>query len=59
MLTRNCLVLRNATIVGIGMTQLRPTTPELSYKELIFEATVKAYEDACVHPRRDIESFVC
>jgi acetyl-CoA C-acetyltransferase len=57
--TRGCLILRNVAIVGIGMTPLRPTTPELSYKELIYEAAAKAYEDAGVDPRRDIESFVC
>jgi len=57
--TRGCLILRNVAIVGIGMTPLRPTTPELSYKELIYEAAVKAYEDAGVDPRRDIESLVC
>jgi len=45
--------------VGVGLTQLRPTTPELSYKELIFDAAVKAYADAGVDPRRDVESFVC
>ena len=46
-------------IVGIGVTQLRPTSPELSYKELIFEAALKAYEDAGVDPRKDVDSFVC
>ena len=46
-------------IVGIGAPQLRPSSPELSYKELIFEAALKAYADARVDPRRDVESFVC
>ena len=41
------------------MTKLRSSTPELSYKELIYEAAVKAYEDADVNPRRDVQSFVC
>ncbi len=41
------------------MTPLRTSTPEVSYKELIFEAAVKAYDDAGVDPRRDVESFVC
>lgn len=31
----------------------------MSYKELIFQAAQKAYEDAGVDPRRDVESFVC
>ncbi len=38
---------------------MRPTTPEVSYKELIFDAALKAYADAGVDPRRDVESFVC
>jgi acetyl-CoA C-acetyltransferase len=41
------------------VTQLRPSTPEVSYKELIFEAALKAYADAGVDPRRDVDSFVC
>ncbi len=41
------------------MTPIRPSTPEVSYKELIFDAAVKAYADAGVDPRRDVESFVC
>ena len=49
----------DVAIVGIGMTQLRSSTPELSYKELIYEAALKAYADAGVDPRRDIQSFVC
>ena len=49
--------MRKVAIVGIGVTPLRPTTPELSYKELIFEAAVKAYNDARVDPRRDVESL--
>ena len=46
-------------IVGVGVTPLKPTTPELSYKELIFDAALKAYADGGVDPRRDVESFVC
>jgi len=45
-------------IVGVGYTGFRPLTPEVSYKELMYEAAVKAYEDAGVNPRRDIQSFV-
>jgi acetyl-CoA C-acetyltransferase len=51
--------LTKAAIVGLGITQLRPSTPEVSYKELIFEAAQKAYADAGLDPRRDVESFVC
>ena len=37
---------RNVAIAGLGYTSLRPLTPEVSYKDLMFEAAVKAYEDA-------------
>ncbi|MDH7485967.1 MAG: acetyl-CoA acetyltransferase [Anaerolineae bacterium] len=45
-------------IVGIGYTGFRPLTPEVSYKELMYEAAVRAYEDAGINPRRDVDSFV-
>ena len=45
-------------IAGVGWAGFRPTTPEISYKELMYEAAVRAYADAGVDPRRDIESFV-
>jgi acetyl-CoA C-acetyltransferase len=49
---------RNVAIVGIGYTGFRPLTPEVSYKELMYEAAVKAYDDAGIDPRRDVDSFV-
>lgn len=49
---------KNVAIVGIGYTGFRPLTPELSYKELMYEAAVKAYQDAGMDPRRDVDSFV-
>lgn len=45
-------------IVGVGWAGFRPVTPELSYKELMYDAAVRAYTDAGVDPRRDIESFI-
>jgi acetyl-CoA C-acetyltransferase len=45
-------------IVGVGCVGFRPMTPELSYKELMFEAAVKAYEDAGINPRKDVDAFV-
>ena len=44
-------------IVGVGYTPLRSISPEVSYRELIFEAAVKAYNDAGVGPN-DIGTFV-
>ena len=34
-------------------------TPGLSTRELMFEASSRAYEDAGVDPRKDVQSFVC
>jgi acetyl-CoA C-acetyltransferase len=51
-------VSRNVAIVGIGYTSFRPLSPDVSYKELMYEAAVKAYHDAGIDARRDIDSFV-
>ncbi len=48
----------HVAIVGVGWTGFQPTTPDQSYKELMYSAAVQAYADAGVDPRRDIESFV-
>ncbi len=45
-------------VVGVGHTDFRSTTPDVSFKEQMFEAAVKAYNDAGVNPRKDIGSFV-
>jgi acetyl-CoA C-acetyltransferase len=45
-------------IVGVGCTGFRSISPGQSYKEMIYEAAVRAYSDAGVDPRRDVDSFV-
>lgn len=45
-------------IIGVGMTAFRPSTPEYSWKELMFEAASRAYADAGVDPRTDVDSFL-
>jgi len=45
-------------IVGVGWSGFRLKSPDVSYKELMYDAAVRAYADAGVDPRRDIESFV-
>jgi acetyl-CoA C-acetyltransferase len=45
-------------IIGIGIAGFRTTTPELSWKELTYEAAAKAYQDADVDPRKDVKAFV-
>ena len=44
-------------IVGVGYTPFRPTSPEASFREMIFEAAVKAYSDAGIEPGQ-VDTFV-
>jgi acetyl-CoA C-acetyltransferase len=45
-------------IVGAGTTGYRATTPDVSYREVTYEAAVKAYQDAGIEPK-DVDTFVC
>ncbi len=45
-------------VVGVGWTGFRPVSPEASYKELMYEAATRAYADAGINPRADVDSFV-
>ncbi len=45
-------------IIGVGWAGFKPTTPHQSYKEMIYEAARRAYSDAGVDPRKDVQSFV-
>ena len=49
---------RKVAIVGVGVSGFRSITPDLSYKEMMFEAALKAYEEAGIDPRKDVDSFV-
>ena len=49
---------RPVAVVGVGWSGFRPITPELSYKELTLEAATRAYADAGIDPRRDVQGFV-
>lgn len=46
-------------VVGLGHAGFAPVMAGLSYKELMFEASQRAYHDAGVDPRTEIDSFVC
>lgn len=50
-------MLRKVAIVGVGTTGFRATTPDVSYRELTYEAAVKAYSDGGLKPR-DIDAFI-
>jgi acetyl-CoA C-acetyltransferase len=45
-------------IIGIGWYGFRPSTPEASFREMMFEAAVRAYEEAGLDPRRDVDAFI-
>jgi acetyl-CoA C-acetyltransferase len=45
-------------IVGVGHAGFAPVTFGVSYKELMFEAATRAYADAGVDPRTEVDSFV-
>ena len=45
-------------IVGVGVVPFRPATPEYSWKEIMYEGASRAYADAGVHPREDVDSFI-
>src|SRR5260370_1882914 len=46
-------------IVGVGYAGFDSMTPGLSTRELMFEAESRAYADAGIDPRKDVQSFVC
>ncbi len=48
----------DVAIVGCGHVGFTPESHQYSWKELMFEAAVKAYENAGVDPRKDIDCFV-
>ena len=50
-------MVKRVAIVGIGTTGFRPVTPDVSFRELIFEAARKAYSDAGIEPS-EIGGFV-
>lgn len=49
---------KHVAIVGMGYTPPRPLTPDVSYKEMIYEAAIKSYHDANLESHRDIDGFV-
>lgn len=51
-------MVERVAIVGVGWYGYKSITPELSYKEIMYEAAVQAYADAGVDPRSDVGSFV-
>jgi len=44
-------------IVGVGYTPFRSISPDVSFREMIFEAATKAYTDAGIEPQ-EVDTFV-
>ena len=49
---------RKVAVVGVGHTNFNSMTPDVNWKEFMFEACQKAYIDAGIDPRKDIDSFI-
>jgi acetyl-CoA C-acetyltransferase len=50
--------MRDVAVIGVGSTAFTSMTPEVNWKEFIYDAAVKAYADAQIDPRRDVDSFI-
>ncbi len=50
---------REVALIGAGASKFDSITSGVSYKELMYEAAVKAYSDAGIDARDDIGSFIC
>ncbi len=48
---------KRVAIVGVGTTGFRATTPDVSYRELTYEAATKAYFEAGIEPK-EVDAFV-
>lgn len=49
---------RRVAVIGVGWYGFKPVVPELSFREMMFEAAVRAAESAGVDLRRDVDAFV-
>ena len=45
-------------VVGVGYTGFSSVTPDVSWKEIMFQAASRAYHDAGIDPRKDVDSFI-
>ncbi|RLI81976.1 thiolase domain-containing protein [Archaeoglobales archaeon] len=45
-------------VVGVGYSGFNANTPDLHWKEITLEAAARAYDDAGINPRKDVDSIV-
>jgi len=49
---------RKVCVIGIGHTDFNSITPDVQWKEIMYEACQKAYMDAGIDVRKDVDSFI-
>ncbi len=49
---------RKVCVIGVGNTDFNSMTTDVSWKEFMYEACKKAYVDAGIDPRKDVDSFI-
>jgi acetyl-CoA C-acetyltransferase len=49
---------RKVCVIGIGHTDFNSMTPDIQWKEIMYEACQKAYLDAGINVRKDVDSFI-
>lgn len=49
---------RRVCVIGVGHTDFNSMTPDIEWKEIMYEACQKAYVDAGIDPRKDVDSFI-
>ncbi len=50
--------MRSVAIVSAGWYGFKPSVRDLSFREMMFEAASRAYNQAGIDPRRDVDAFV-
>ncbi len=50
--------MEKVAIIGVGVEGFRPEIRDLSYKEMVYQAAVKAYSDADINPREEVDTFI-
>ncbi|MEW6070631.1 MAG: hypothetical protein AB1485_08440, partial [Candidatus Thermoplasmatota archaeon] len=50
--------MQKVAIIGIGQSQTSGIISDLSYKELMFQAALRAYHDAEIESK-EVQSFIC
>ena len=53
------MVGKRVAIIGVGVEGFRSAIRELSYKEMVYQAAIKAYTDAGdLNPRQEVDTFI-